>query len=108
MGAVTLHQRTAQAIGILVQLLERGALGTDEPVAEHVLSVASDAHDLVAPQRDLEPAGRLAEGAGAERGAGRPASVMASSVPHPVTVLPRSVRHAPPSSRTHARSGRCR
>ena len=84
-----------------MQLLERRALRADEAVAEHVVPVAADAHDLVAPQRDLEPAGRLAQRAGAERDAGRRLG-HATSVPHPVTMLPRSVRHAPPVIPTHA------
>ena len=68
--AVFLQQRPAQAVGVLVQLLERAALRADEPVAEHVVAVAADAHHLLArPHRDLQSARGLAQRAGADDGA---------------------------------------
>jgi hypothetical protein len=53
--AVALDQRRAQSIGIVVQVLERGTLGTDEASAEDVLLVASDRDDLIPSSCDLEP-----------------------------------------------------
>ena len=46
--AVAPHERPAQPVGILVQLLQRRALRADEAVAEHVVAVAADARDLLA------------------------------------------------------------
>ena len=58
-------QRLAEAVRVVVELAERGALRAQEPVAEHVELVAADAHHL-APSRtvDLEAAARLAQRAG--------------------------------------------
>ena len=53
--------RRAQAIGILVQVLQRGAFGADETAAEDVIVVAADAGYPIAAQRDREPAGGFAE-----------------------------------------------
>jgi hypothetical protein len=58
--------RCSQTVGILVQVLERRALRTDEPAREHVLAVAADAHDLPVGDGDLEAARRLAQRTGAE------------------------------------------
>ena len=73
-GAVSLDDGAAQPVRILVELLERGALGADVALAEDVVTVAPDPHDLLAgrrgPQGDLEPAARLAQRARAVGGAG--------------------------------------
>jgi hypothetical protein len=58
--AATDH-REPQAVGVLVQLLQRRALRADVPVREDVVAVAADPlHDTVA-NGDLETAGRLAQ-----------------------------------------------
>ena len=63
------QQRRSHPVGIVVELLERVALGADEAVAEHVLLVAPDRGDAVAIERQLEPAGGLAQRARAKGGA---------------------------------------
>jgi len=62
------QQRRTQPVGVLVELGDRGALGADEALAEDVVRVAADLHDPVALQRQLEPAGGLAERARADGG----------------------------------------
>ncbi len=62
------QQRRAQPVGVMVELGDRGALGADEALAEDVVRVAADLHDPVALQRQLEPAGGLAERARADGG----------------------------------------
>jgi hypothetical protein len=64
------HQRRGQAVGIVVQLAERHALGADEPGAQDVVGVAADAQDLGPVGGDREPAGGLAQRAGPERDSG--------------------------------------
>ncbi len=64
--AVAFDQRHPQSVRILVELLQRRALRTDESLGEHVVHVTPDAlHRLgavgVAPHRDLEPARRLTQ-----------------------------------------------
>ena len=49
--AVAAHQRGAQPVGVLVELLERRSLGADEPVAEHVVTIAADPFDVTALRR---------------------------------------------------------
>jgi len=76
-------QRLPDAVGVVVQLAQCRALGADEPAAEHVVTVAADAHDLLAavgarPQGDLQPAGRLAQRAGTQ---GRALSAHADMLP---------------------------
>ena len=46
--AVALDERAAQPVRVLVELLERRALGADVALAEHVVAVAADPHDLLA------------------------------------------------------------
>ena len=66
-GGLVLDQRCTQPVGILVQLLEGRALGTDVAAAERVLPVTPDAADgAVVADLDLEAAGRLTERAGPE------------------------------------------
>jgi hypothetical protein len=57
-------QRRAQTIGIVVDLAERGALGTDVALTPHIVLVRADLGDPVALDRDLESAHRLAQRAG--------------------------------------------
>jgi hypothetical protein len=64
--AVPDHRR-AQAVRVLVQLLERRALGAHEAAAEDVLRVAPDRDELVAVERQLQAARGLAQRAGPER-----------------------------------------
>ena len=71
---VAADQRRTDPVGILVQLLQRRALRADVAVAEHVVAVAADALHVLctvgtSPQRDLQAAPRLAQGAGPERNA---------------------------------------
>ena len=58
-------QGAAEPVGVLVELLERRALGADEAVAEHVVAVPPDALDGVVAHRDFEAAPGLAQRAGA-------------------------------------------
>ena len=52
----------AQTVRILVQVLERGALGTDVALAPRILTVAADATDgAVVLELDLQGAGRLTQ-----------------------------------------------
>ena len=62
------HQRRADPVRVLVQRLQREALGADEAVAEDVLCVAADLGQHAVLERQLEPAGRLAQRAGAVGG----------------------------------------
>jgi hypothetical protein len=62
------QQRRAEPVRVLVQILQRDALGAQEAVREHVLGVAAHLQDLVAAHRHREAAGRLAERARSERG----------------------------------------
>ena len=62
------HERPAHAVGIRLQLLERGALRAEEPVAEHVVTVAAYEGDRPAVEVELEPARRLTQVAGAKSG----------------------------------------
>ena len=66
---VALHERCADAVRVLVQLLERASLRTDEALREHVVAVATDARDGVTDDGDLQPARRLAEWTRAKHGA---------------------------------------
>ena len=61
-----LEHRRAQAVRVLVQRLDGDALGAQEAVGEDVVGVAADLDELVALEGQLEPAGGLAERAGAE------------------------------------------
>jgi hypothetical protein len=67
--AVTAQERRAHPVGVLVQVLERDPLRAEEAVAEDVVTIATDRGHRVAVERDLQPAGRLAQRAGAVRGA---------------------------------------
>ncbi len=72
---VALDHGAAQAVGILVQLLERRPLRADEPLREHIEAVTTDSLHLlttvsVGAKRDLETTARLAERAGSKGGAG--------------------------------------
>jgi hypothetical protein len=64
--AVAPDHRRAEAIRILVELLEPVRLGTEEAAAEHVVGIAADRDHLGAAGGDLQTARRLAERAGAE------------------------------------------
>ena len=58
-------ERRPQPVGVFVQLLEARPLGADEALGERVVPVPADAHHLGAPGGDLQPAGGLAQRAGA-------------------------------------------
>ena len=63
--AVAAHKRRAQAVGILLQRAQAGALGADEALGEDVVAVAADLLEpAVLVERQLEAAGRLTQGAG--------------------------------------------
>ena len=73
--AVAPDHRPPETIGIVVQLLQRRALGADEAVREHVVAITADAlhrfRTIVAgPYGDLQTAPCLAQGAGPVGGAG--------------------------------------
>ena len=59
------HHRGTQAVGIVVDVLERKGLGADVPPRERILLVPAHRDDRVGVvELHLEPAHRLAEGAG--------------------------------------------
>jgi hypothetical protein len=60
-AAVALDQRAAQAVGVLLKLLEGRALRSDEPAAEDVVTVAPYPHDASGLMGDLETARGLAQ-----------------------------------------------
>ncbi|EGY01891.1 hypothetical protein AZA_07448 [Nitrospirillum viridazoti Y2] len=62
-ATVTLDQRCAQPVGVLVQVLERHAFGADVAVAENIGVMPPDTGDGAVHQRDLQAAARLAQGA---------------------------------------------
>ena len=67
LAVLATNPRRTQAIGILVQLLERRALRADETAAEDVVTVAPDAADAaVVLHLDLEATGGLAQRARAK------------------------------------------
>src|SRR5947207_5905523 len=68
--AVPPYPRRAQPVRIDVEVPERGALRADEAPAERVGVVAPDTDDRAAVQGEFQPAGRLAQRAGAVRGLG--------------------------------------
>ena len=82
-------QRLLQAIGVVVQVLERGRLRADVALAEGVVVVTADGADALALHLDAEPAHGLAEVAGAEvdPGLGHDASDPSSGagLPRPLT-----------------------
>jgi hypothetical protein len=82
---VPLHERAADPVRVLVELLERGALRADVALAEDVVLVAADAGDLLpfgtVLQRDLETAPGLAQRARAERRARHLATPSGNSPP---------------------------
>ena len=85
-AVAVLHQRRPEPVRVLVELLERRALGADEPMAEHIVPVAPDPLDRVPLQRDLQPAGRLAERAGPVRDS------LVPRVGHGLSLAPRGDR----------------
>ncbi len=60
------HHRFAQAIGVVVQVTERRALGADVALAPHVVAVAADELHLLVLDVDLEAAHRFAERTGTQ------------------------------------------
>ena len=46
MFAIALHERLAQAVGVLMQLLQCAALRTDESVTEYVFLISANTHHL--------------------------------------------------------------
>ena len=58
--------RHADAVGVVVQFAERGALRAEEALAPHIGAVAAHPRDPVAVGLDLQAAHRLAQRAGAE------------------------------------------
>ena len=60
------HERRAQAVGVLVQRLQAVRLRAEEAVAEDVVGVAADLHDVAVRRLYRKAAGRLAQRAGAE------------------------------------------
>ncbi len=61
-------QRCPEAVGVLVQVAEGGALGTEVALAPDVLPVGPDAGDLVVLDGHLEAAHGLTQGAGTQMG----------------------------------------
>jgi len=60
--------RAAQAIGVVVQIPEGGALGTDMALAPHIVVVGAHGLNLVAFAGDNHATHAFAEGAGAVLG----------------------------------------
>ena len=65
--AVRAHERASDPVGVGVEPAEGAALRAEEPVAEHVVVVAPHEGDVAPVEVQLEAAGGLAEGAGANR-----------------------------------------
>jgi hypothetical protein len=65
--AVAPQKRRAHAVRVRVDIGEAGPLRADEPGAEHVPLISSDAGEEAVGEAELEAAGRLAEGAGRVR-----------------------------------------
>lgn len=68
--AVLAYERGAQSVRVAVGGSEGGALRADEPLAEHVVTVAPGAGHPGALDRERQPAGGFAQGADAQGGAG--------------------------------------
>ncbi len=72
--AVPADERGAQPVGVAVDGTERGALGADEPPAEHVVAITPGAGDPGALDGERQPTGGFAQGADTRGGAGHGAS----------------------------------
>jgi hypothetical protein len=81
--AVTTDAGGGEPVRIVLELTDRGALGTEVALAEHVLVVAADRDDPVVLELDQQAARGLAERAGPHRGS--PGHI----------VLPRRLRPGP-------------
>ena len=46
MFAIALHEWLAQAVGVLMQLLQRAAFGADEAMTEYVFLISANTHHL--------------------------------------------------------------
>jgi hypothetical protein len=46
MFAITLHEWLAQAVWVLMQLLQRAAFGADEAMTEYVFLISTNTHHL--------------------------------------------------------------
>jgi hypothetical protein len=64
-GARDASHGVAEAVRILVNVLERDGLGADMAAAQGVVRIALDGDDLLAARFDLQATDRLAEVAGA-------------------------------------------
>ena len=66
MAAIALHQGFTKTVRILVQLLQRGTLGTDEPVREDICQVTPNSRHFLTCRAgldcDLETASRFTQG----------------------------------------------
>ena len=62
--------RCADAVGVVLEVLQGAALRADEATAEHVVAVTAHQRDALAVVMDLEATGRLAERARPVRGRG--------------------------------------
>ena len=87
------HHRRPQAVGVVVELAERRALGAEVALAPHVGAVAADAHDALALGLDLEAAHGLAQRAGSKVRRHRPQRTLARSGPDGATGQLRENRH---------------
>jgi hypothetical protein len=65
-GVAAPDERGAQAVGVVVQLAERGALRADVALAPHIVLVRADLCDAAVLHGDLEAAHRLTERAGVD------------------------------------------
>jgi hypothetical protein len=77
--AVPAHEGAAQPVGVAVEGAEGGALGADEPLAEHIVAVTACTGDPGALDGERQPAGGLAQGADSQSGAGHGSSRWAMS-----------------------------
>jgi hypothetical protein len=65
-GVAASDERCAQAVGVVVELAECGALRADVAPAPHIVLVRADLRDASVLHGDLEAAHRLAERAGVD------------------------------------------
>src|SRR6185369_18024741 len=95
-GALADH-RTADAVGVVVQRAQHGALRTDVALAPDVVGVGSHRDHALAVHLDLEAAHGFAERTGAEVRRGRHAATLASAQPR---TRPRAMVPPPSTGRS--------
>lgn len=69
-ASVAFDQWLTQAVGVFVQVFQRGALGADVALAEHIIGLAADAGHTALADLDFQAAAGLAQWADAVVGGG--------------------------------------